>query len=278
MKTGFHFFSQPVKTGIAKSPFPTERQSPTICTDCAGVPCRRGLECGGWSPLLRRRLVAVKGRCVSEPARTSALARAVNAPFRTHASRNSTATSRLVKAVTSHRTPKPGGAPAHYPRRSADFQVCCVAGFQTRGRSGHPQRLAKPHAPRTYRPLPIWKSAIQQVGKPALSVFAEVRAVRTGASGSLSSVRNGGEGWGEEALRNGDMVRMGGAPLSPTLSPFVPHGERETDALLVVAVSAQTFATADTGAVRGCVPKIAPAFDCASTSQPHPCPSVSIRG
>ena len=29
----------------------------------------------------------------------------------------------------------------------------------------------------------------------------------------------------------GETVRMGGAPLSPTLSPFVPHGARETDAL-----------------------------------------------
>ena len=76
-----------------------------------------------------------------------------------------------------------------------------------------------------------------------VSVFAQVRAVRTGASGSLSSVRNGGEGWGEEALRTGDTVRMGGAPLSPTLSPFVPHGAREPDALLVAAIAAHTFAT-----------------------------------
>ena len=77
------------------------------------------------------------------------------------------------------------------------------------------------------------------------SVFAEVRAVRTGISGSLSSVRNGGEGWGEEALRQGDRVRMGGAPLSPALSPFVPHGARETDPLLNAAISARTFATVD---------------------------------
>ena len=76
-------------------------------------------------------------------------------------------------------------------------------------------------------------------------IFAKVRAVRTGASGSLSSVRNGGEGWGEEVLRNGDTVRVAGAPLSPTLSPFVPHGEREMDALLMAAVPAQTFATID---------------------------------
>ena len=78
-----------------------------------------------------------------------------------------------------------------------------------------------------------------------LSVVAKVRAVRTGASGSLASVRNGGEGWGEEALRNCDTVRMDGAPLSPALSPFVPHGARETDALLVTAVLARTFATTD---------------------------------
>ena len=79
-----------------------------------------------------------------------------------------------------------------------------------------------------------------------VSVFAQVRAVRTVASGSLSSVRNGGEGWGEEALRHGETVRHSGAPLSPALSPFVPHGERETDALLVAAVAARTFATIDT--------------------------------
>ena len=52
--------------------------------------------------------------------------------------------------------------------RSADFQVCCIAGFQTRRRSAHPQRLGLPHAPETPWPLPIWKSATQQVGKPAL--------------------------------------------------------------------------------------------------------------
>ena len=36
----------------------------------------------------------------------------------------------------------------------------------------------------------------------AVSAFANVRAVRTRGSGSLSFVRNGGEGWGEEALRS----------------------------------------------------------------------------
>ncbi|GDY21331.1 hypothetical protein LBMAG56_26770 [Verrucomicrobiota bacterium] len=53
------------------------------------------------------------------------------------------------------------------------------------------------------------------------------------ASGSLSSVRNGGEGRGEEALRHGcETACRDGAPLSPALSPFVPHGARETEALL----------------------------------------------
>ena len=51
---------------------------------------------------------------------------------------------------------------------SADFPVCCIAGFQTRGRSDHPQRLGWSHAPEISLPLPIWKSAIQQVWKPAL--------------------------------------------------------------------------------------------------------------
>ncbi len=37
-----------------------------------------------------------------------------------------------------------------------------------------------------------------------VSAFAKVRAVRTVASISLSPVRNGGEGWGEEVLRHGE--------------------------------------------------------------------------
>ncbi len=56
------------------------------------------------------------------------------------------------------------------PPRSADFQVCCIAGFQTRARPGHRRRPGWSHAPETPRPLPIWKSAIQQVWKPALRV------------------------------------------------------------------------------------------------------------
>ena len=66
----------------------------------------RVLECGDWSPLLRRRLVAVKLPRASAHACVPALARAVSAPPATDVSRNSTATSRLGKAVTSHRTPK----------------------------------------------------------------------------------------------------------------------------------------------------------------------------
>ena len=72
------------------------------------LPCRRGatvLECGDWSPLLRRRLVAVELPCGSGHAGTPALARAMNAPSHLHACRSLTATSRLEKAVTSHRTP-----------------------------------------------------------------------------------------------------------------------------------------------------------------------------
>ena len=60
---------------------------------------------------------------------------------------------------------------------------------------------------------------------------------------SLSSVRNGGEGWGEEALRHGEAVRKSGAPLSPTLSPFVPHGAREADVPLVTMITARTITT-----------------------------------
>ena len=74
------------------------------------LPDRRGailLECGDLSPLLRRRLVAVELPCGSGHAGAPALARAVNAPANHHASRSLTATSRLAKAVTSHRTPKP---------------------------------------------------------------------------------------------------------------------------------------------------------------------------
>ena len=76
----------------------------------------------------------------------------------------------------------------------------------------------------------------------SVSVVAKDRAVRIVASGSLASVWNGGEGRGEETLRTGETICMGWATLSPPLSPFVPHGARETDALLVTTVPARTFA------------------------------------
>ena len=90
----------------------------------------------------------------------------------------------------------------------------------------------------------VAKSPIAAVSEP-LSVIAKVRAHFTATSGSLSSVRNGGEGRGEEALRHGETVRNGGTPLSPSLAPFVPHGAREPDALLGTAVPARAFATTD---------------------------------
>ena len=61
------------------------------------------------------------------------------------------------------------------------------------------------------------------------------------------------KGRGEEALGKGDTVGMGGAPLSPALSPFVPHGARETDALLVTAIPARTFATINSRALSVCI-------------------------
>ena len=88
------------------------------------------------------------------------------------------------------------------------------------------------------------------------AVFANVRAVRTLPSVSLSAVWNGGEGRGEEALRHAENIRSIGAPLSPTLSPFVPHGARETDALFVAAAFAHMFATMDTAPDRNLVPAI----------------------
>ncbi len=66
---------------------------------------RNPLECGDSSPLSRRRLVAVEVLHGSNPARTPPLARAANAPHQADALLRPTATSRLEKAVTSHRTP-----------------------------------------------------------------------------------------------------------------------------------------------------------------------------
>ena len=66
---------------------------------------RDPLECGDSSPLSRRRLVAVEVPHGSSPAGTPPLARATSAPLRADALLHPTATSRLEKVVTSHRTP-----------------------------------------------------------------------------------------------------------------------------------------------------------------------------
>ena len=58
---------------------------------------------------------------------------------------------------------------------------------------------------------------------------------------SLSSIANGGEGRGEEALGNGETSRTGEAPLSPTLSPLGPRGVRETDRSLTEVAGDSTF-------------------------------------
>ena len=62
--------------------------------------------------------------------------------------------------------PPPRTAPVAQTSKSAVSRVSKPAGRP------HPQRLALPHASETALPLPIWKSAIQQVGKPALRTAA----------------------------------------------------------------------------------------------------------
>ena len=57
----------------------------------------------------------------------------------------------------------------------------------------------------------------------------------------LRSERRRGPGRG--GARHGGAAHNGEAPLSPALSPFVPHGARETDAQLFTAVSERIFAT-----------------------------------
>ena len=99
----------------------------------------------------------------------------------------------------------------------------------TRGKNHAGRIRLRPARPPIRKP-----NSTSSIRSAALSIVAKVRAVRTGASGSLSAVRNGGEGRGEEALCHGGTARKGGAPLSP----FGPHGAREPDALLVAALSA----------------------------------------
>ena len=109
------------------------------------------LECGDLSPLLRRRLVAVEVQRASEHAGTPALARAVCAPLLAHASCSPTATSRLKKAVTSHRTPN-----------RAATRPCATCGWATRAPDGRGKAIprrdckrgdAKGRAPRSPSPL-----------------------------------------------------------------------------------------------------------------------------
>ena len=58
-------------------------------------------------------------------------------------------------------------------------------------------------------------------------------------------------------------ARHGEAPLSPSLSPFVPHGARETEALFVTTVLAQTLAAIDT------LSQQIWDIDCAGSSRSH---------
>ena len=88
------------------------------------------------------------------------------------------------------------------------------------------------------------------VGPDKASAIAERQISLCGSSCSphqglrlplLRSERRRGSGRG--GAPQGWAARKGEAPLSPALSPFVPHGARETNALLVTAVPARTFAT-----------------------------------
>ena len=94
---------------------------------------------------------------------------------------NPTATSRLRKS--GDKSPHSKGGAARTASCSADFQVCCIAGFQTRSRSEHPGPRGLPHTLESSWPLPIWKSAIQQVWKPAL------RGARLAPAGARSRYR-----------------------------------------------------------------------------------------
>ena len=89
------------EVGFGKPRIDTDQPNTTTAAIEGAPP----LECGDLSPLLRRRLVAVELPSASGHAGAPALARAVNAPSLAHAPHRPTATSRLGKAVTSHRTP-----------------------------------------------------------------------------------------------------------------------------------------------------------------------------
>ena len=103
----------PLHNNACRSSTATSRLAKAVTSHRTPKPARaavRNLDCGDLSPLLRRRLVAVGVPSASARARVPALARATGAPLHNNACRSSTATSRLEKAVTSHRTPKPARA------------------------------------------------------------------------------------------------------------------------------------------------------------------------
>jgi hypothetical protein len=73
------------------------------------------------------------------------------------------------------------------------------------------------------------RSALPYSGSWAASFrfCARVGTMNRGKDSTPSPPRSGGEGWGEEVL----WKQWTGPPLSPTLSPLLRHGARETRAL-----------------------------------------------
>ena len=285
MKTTFRCFTRRVKTRIGKSPFPVVGPSPAICAAAAESPRRRSLECGDSylfspngalsfqpraSPWVLSSLVpeALKGRPTTPPAcrRWHALTglAVISGPQPRAALRSALGwygSAPLGLNTCGDKSPhsKIAGAPANRPRRSADFQVCCVAGFQTRGRSGHPQRLEMPYAPRPQRPLPIWKSAIQQVGKPALRGSAPGHGPRRSADFQVCCVAGF-----QTRGRSGHPQRL-----------VQPHAPRTQQPLPIWKSAIQQVGKpALPGPFTDRPQKKGPAFQLHLT---HPSPSVSIR-
>ena len=180
-----------VSAGPARTFATIDRNSAAHGAAAAG----RALECGDLSPLSRGDLSPSDKEAGDSTRGRSRLAPAPARPrdrSRTEVRRRQVA---CAKAVTSHRTPK--------------LSSCDDT-------EADPPDLYKP-----LRTLALFTAAATPSAplfRRNESVFAKVRAIRTVASVSLSSVRNGGEGRGEEALRKGDTVRVGGHP-SPRPSP-----------------------------------------------------------
>ena len=129
---------------------------------CVGGRCvvRKGWKAQCWRPVSRDG--------VAEKPRVASARRQSSASLKMKCRAVTSGAKAGGEAATAQGRPRSRRGAAGNCPRSADFQVCCIAGFQTRGRSGHPQRCGLSHAPETSRPLPIWKSATQQVWKPAL--------------------------------------------------------------------------------------------------------------